>query len=184
MMNHKGTKTIETPRLILRKLTLEDAEPMFRNWASHPEVTQYLTWPAHPSVTTTACLLEIWSKEYEKPNYYQWAIVLKDLGEPIGAISGVNVRDDIGEIEIGYCIGKAWWHQGIVSEALSAVMAFLFTEVGANRIEAKHDIRNPHSGGVMRKCGMKYEGTARSSDRNNQGICDTATYGILREDWQ
>ena len=66
---------------------------------------------------------------------------------------------------------------------MTAVMDFLFGEVGVNRISARHDPNNPHSGGVMRKCGMKYEGTTRSSDRNNQGICDAAHYGILREEW-
>ena len=49
-MEHKGTVTLETPRLILRRLTLADAEPMYRNWASDPEVTKFLTWPTHSSV--------------------------------------------------------------------------------------------------------------------------------------
>ena len=49
-MKHQGTKTIETPRLILRRFTLEDAPAMYRNWASDPEVTKFLTWPAHSSV--------------------------------------------------------------------------------------------------------------------------------------
>ena len=44
-MEHKGTVTLETPRLILRRLTLADAEPMYRNWASDPGVTKFLTWP-------------------------------------------------------------------------------------------------------------------------------------------
>lgn len=48
-MKHLGTKTIETRRLVLRKFTLSDAEPMYRNWASDPEVTRYLLWPAHES---------------------------------------------------------------------------------------------------------------------------------------
>ena len=59
---------------------------------------------------------------------------------------------------------------------------YLFTEVGMNRIAARHDPNNPHSGGVMRKCGMVYEGTTRASDKNNQGICDAAHYAILRRD--
>jgi len=62
------------------------------------------------------------------------------------------------------------------------VMDYLFYEVGMNRIEAKHDVNNPHSGGDMKKCGMQYEGTARQGDRNNQGICDLATYAILHSD--
>ena len=71
-----------------------------------------------------------------------------------------------------------------MSEALKAVIDFLFEEVGMERIEARHDPNNPHSGGVMRKCGMKYEGTTRRSDRNNQGICDAAHYAILRSEWE
>ena len=58
--------------------------------------------------------------------------------------------------------------QGIVAEALKAVMDFLFDVVGANRIEARHDPGNPNSGKELEKCGMKYEGTLRSAGRNNQ----------------
>ena len=182
MLIHKGTQTLETPRLILRRAVREDAAPMFRNWASDPEVTKYLTWPAHSNITVSETVLKSWLQEYEKESYYQWMIVLKELGEPIGSISVVNQRDDIAEAEIGYCIGKRWWHQGIMTEALAAVMDYLFDGVGMNRIEAKHDVNNPNSGAVMKKCGMFYEGTARQSDRNNQGICNIATYGILRSD--
>ena len=183
MLTHKGTRTIETSRLILRKAVQEDAGPMFRNWASDPEVTKFLTWPAHGSIAVSETVIGSWLQEYEKDSYYQWMIVLKELGEPIGSISVVRQREDIGEAEIGYCIGKRWWHQGIVTEALIAVIEYLFSEVGMNRVAARHDPNNPHSGGVMRKCGMKYEGTNRACDRNNQGICDAAQYAILRSEW-
>lgn len=183
MLTHKGTQKLETERLILRKTQMDDALPMFRNWASDPDVTKFLTWPPHSSVEITAKLLKLWIAELEKPNFYQWMIVLKEIDQPIGTISVVRHRDEIAEAEIGYCMGKAWWHRGIMSEALNAVMDYLFTEVGMNRVMAKHDINNSHSGGVMRKCGMTCEGTHRASDRNNQGICDTAVYAILRRDW-
>ena len=49
-------------------------------------------------------------------------------------------------------------------------------------VESRHDPRNPHSGMVMQKCGMRYEGTLRSADRNNQGICDTSWYALLRDE--
>ena len=184
MLTHKGTQTMETSRLILRRAIREDAEPMFRNWASDPEVTKYLTWPTHDSAAVSERVLGSWIREYEKENYYQWMIVLKEMGEPIGTISVVRQNEPVQEAEIGYCIGRNWWHKGIVSEALRAVMDFLFTEVGMNRIAARHDPNNPHSGGVMRKCGMKYEGTHRACDRNNQGVCDTVQYAILRRDWE
>ena len=184
MLNHKGTQTIETKRLILRKARLEDAKLMFHNWASDTEVTKFLTWPAHSNIEITERVLVSWIENYQKDDYYQWMIVLKELGEPIGSISVVCQNDRVEEAEIGYCIGSRWWHQGVMTEALTAVIEYLFTEVGMNRVAARHDPNNPNSGAVMRKCGMKYEGTHRACDRNNQGICDAAQYAILRSEWE
>lgn len=182
-MRHCGTQRIETDRLILRRFTVEDAEAMYHNWASDPEVTKFLTWLPHTSVNVTKALLERWVSSYSQENYYQWAIVLKEHGEgPIGSISAVHFNDDVGMVHIGYCIGREWWHRGIMSEALQAVMDFFFDKVGANRIESRHDPRNPHSGMVMKKCKMRYEGTMRSSDRNNQGLCDACWYALLKTD--
>ncbi len=183
MLSHQGTVPIETPRLLLRPFVIEDAAAMLQNWASDPEVTKYLTWPPHSSVEITQAVLSEWIGSYPNKDFYQWAIVLKDHGpEPIGTISVVNQNAQLKQSEIGYCIGRLWWHQGITSEALKAVMDFLFDRVGMNRVEARHDPRNPHSGNVMKKCGMKYEGTTRQSDRNNQGLCDTCHYALLAED--
>ena len=183
MLTHKGTQTIETSRLILRKAVWDDAELMFRNWASDPAVTKYLTWPPHESIAVTQKILESWLAGYENRDYYQWMIVLKQTGEPIGSLN-VSTVGRAESAHIGYCIGKSWWHQGIMSETLQAVIDYLFGEVGYHRIESMHDPNNPHSGGVMRKCGMQHEGTMRSADRNNQGICDAAYYAILKSDWE
>ena len=182
MLTHKGTQTIETSRLILRRAIREDAEAMFRNWASDPEVTKYLTWPPHENVEVTQNLLERWTTEYEKDDYYHWMIVLKEIGEPIGSLL-VTTVGRAQSAHIGYCIGQKWWHKGIMHEAVQAVIKYLFEEVGYHRVEAMHDPNNPNSGRVMRKCGMKYEGTTHASDRNNQGICDADHYAILRSDW-
>lgn len=76
-MKHCGTQTIETERLILRKFAKEDAEAMFKNWASDDEVTKYLTWPAHASVDVSRMVLDDWVNSYSNDNYYQWAIILK-----------------------------------------------------------------------------------------------------------
>lgn len=182
-LTHKGTHPITTPRLLLRPFTLEDAPAMYANWASNPEVTKFLTWPTHPNVDVSRAVLADWVARYGEPAYYQWAITIPEAGgEPIGSIAVVNLNERVCSAEVGYCIGRKWWHQGIMTEALQAVMDFLFDEVGVNRIEARHDPRNPHSGGVMRKCGMTYEGTHRQSDRNNQGVCDASWYAILASD--
>lgn len=181
-MKHLGTKRIETSRLILRQFALEDARAMYENWASDPEVTNFLTWPAHGSLTVSEMVVTDWVSHYGEDSYYQWAIVPKDFGEPIGSIAAVRLDDQARCVHIGYCIGRRWWHQGIMSEALGAVIRFFFEEVGVNRVESRHDPRNPNSGAVMRKCGMTFEGTLRQSDWNNQGICDASWYGILAEE--
>lgn len=182
-MQHCGTKRLETERLILRRYVTEDAAAVYKNWASDDEVTKYLTWPTHKSQEISQRVVESWVDRYLNDNYYHWIIALKDNGEePVGDIAVVNMNESISMMHIGYCIGKAWWHRGITSEALKAVMDFLFDVVGANRIEARHDPRNPNSGGVMKKCGMKYEGTLRSAGRNGQGICDECYYALLKEE--
>ena len=181
MLKHKGTKTLETSRLILRRACAEDAEPMFHNWANDPEVTKYLTWPPHKSVDVTKSVVESWVESYQKEDYYHWMIVLKETGEPVGSLLASCVGR-VPSAHIGYCIGKNWWHRGIMTEALNAVIGYLFDEVGFSRIESMHDPNNPHSGAVMRKCGMTFEGIHRKSDRNNQGICDASYYAILNTD--
>lgn len=180
-MEHLGTIQLETERLVLRQFTVNDADAMFQNWASDPEVTKYLTWPTHADMNITKTVLEDWVTHYNDRRYYQWAIVLKSNGgAPIGSIAVVSLDDAVGKATVGYCIGRSWWHQGIMTEALGAVLDFLLNRVSAQRVEAYHDPRNPHSGAVMRKCGMVYEGTLRASERNNQGICDTCWYAVLK----
>ena len=181
-MKHLGTNVVETPRLVLRPFAREDAQAMFDNWASDPAVTKFLSWPTYRSVEDAHSILNVWLESYGKPDFYQWAIVLKELNQPIGSIGVVNSDDRVDMVEIGYCIGRNWWGRGIMPEALSAVMVYLFDEVGMQRIEAGHDPDNPASGAVLRKCGLEYEGTLRRRIRSNRGITDVAWYSILKEE--
>ncbi len=183
-MKHLGSRTLETDRLIIRAFDVKDAGPMYRNWAGDPEVTKYLTWPTHESEEVSAQVVVSWVENGGNPEYYQWAIVWKETMEAIGSISVVAMDESIGQATVGYCIGRSWWHQGVMTECFSAVIAFLFEEVGVNRIEASHDVANPHSGMVMEKCGLVYEGTHRQGGRNNQGIVDVKIYAILRQDYE
>ena len=105
-MNHCGTQTIETERLILRRFEITDAEDMYLNWASSAAVVKYLTWPTHENSDATKALLEVCVKSYKEDNYYLWAIVLKEIDEPIGSISAVGMKESIDMIHIGYCMGN------------------------------------------------------------------------------
>jgi len=182
-MNHKGTVLLKTERLILRQLTLEDAPAAFRNWTGDAKVTRFLTWPTHESEEVTKSLFQNWAARYSDPEFYQWAIVPVESGEPIGTISAVEIDEKTEKVQLGYCIGSHWWRMGYTTEALRAVLAFFFEQVRAHRMEALHDSENPNSGKVMAKCGMIYKGTLRSAARNNRGIVDVCVYGLLAEDY-
>ena len=164
---------------------MADAEPMFRNWASDDEVTKHLTWPTHESVEITRMVLSDWTSHYPEPDFYNWAITLKENGdEPIGNISVVRINPATDCAAMGYAMSRAHWRKGIMPEALKALVDFLFDEVGFNRIEAEHDVNNPASGKVMEKAGLRYEGTLRQSGRSNQGIIDVVWRAILKQDWR
>ncbi len=184
-MKHCGTCKIETERLILRRFVPEDYLSMYNNWASDPDVSKFLTWPTHTDAEVSRKIVTGWVNSYENDNYYQWAIAFKnECDNPFGSISVVFTDENTLTFEIGYCIGKKYWRQGITSEALTAVIDFLFENTDVNRIEAIHDINNPNSGKVMKKCGMIFEGTHRQGSRNNTGLCDVNYYSILRNEWK
>ena len=179
-MNHLGTRELATERLTLRRFEIEDAENMFYNWANDPEVTKYLTWPAHTSVEETEEILKDWMSHYDDVKFYQWAIELNELEQPIGSIGVVKMNEAAECVSIGYCIGAKFWNKGYTTEALKEVIRFLIAEAGAGRVESFHDVNNPNSGKVMLSAGMEYEGTLRRADVNNQGICDVAYYSKIR----
>ena len=154
-MNTIGTKTIETERLILRRYRVEDAEDMFNNWTSDPEVTKFLSWPTHTSVDFTRSLLTKWVSSYEDGKTYNWGITVKGDDRVIGNIAVVEREERTCSYEVGYCLGKAYWGRGYMPEALRAVIDYLFAgESDLMRICATHDLRNPKSGRVLQKSVM------------------------------
>lgn len=155
-IQHKGTVTIETVRLVLRRFRAEDAKDMYQNWAGDPEVCKFLSWGPHKDVDASQRRITNWIRNYDDKNFYLWAIELKAKNMSIGSISVEISNDHSGICEVGYCLGKAYWSRGIMTEALRAIMHFLFYEVGYQKIQAKHDILNTASGKVMMKAGMHF----------------------------
>ena len=145
-----GTAYLETERLILREFKIEDAADMYHHWANDEKVTRYLTWLPHQSIEDTKQLLAFWIKLYEKGDSYNWGIVVKEKSILIGSISVTKIDQKTNTVEIGYCIGQAYWGQGYVAEALKEVISYLFKE-GYDLVRARHDKNNPHSGRVMQR---------------------------------
>ncbi|MBB2182367.1 GNAT family N-acetyltransferase [Lachnospiraceae bacterium MD1] len=177
IMHHIGTKSIETVRLLLRRFESDDAEDMYRNWAGDPEVCKYLSWGPHKDVEVSKKRIRDYLINYEFKDYYVWAIVLKSINQPIGSIS-VELSDESSRTcEVGYCLGKSYWNRGIMTEALLAVMHYLFFDIEYQRIMAKHDVLNVASGKVMQKAGMQFSRLEpRVGTRKDGTIYDCAVY--------
>ena len=183
-MKHKGTVTLETDRLILRRFSINDINEVFINWASDTEVSKYARQQTHVTIDDTKCYLNEVITDYSNINNYYWAIILKSINEPIGRINITGVNEPIESVHISFMIGKKWWNKGYATESLSVVLRFLFEDVGVNRIEGRNDIRNLSSEKVMLKCGFQYEGLLRQGGRNSFGLVDCKQYAIIAEDYK
>ena len=183
MLTHKGTVTIITPRLTLRRAAAEDAQAMYENWAADKKSTAYLSWDAHSSPEETRALLEKWIASYADPEYYNW--VIEYGGTIVGSIHFDNVHTVHERCEIGYCIGSKWWNKGIATEATGLVIRFAFEQMNAHKIYALYNTENIASGRIMEKNGMKREGLLREHYIMKDGRRgDMARYAILRGEWQ
>lgn len=184
-MNHPGTQRIETKRLILRRFTMDDLEPVYRNCWSDPEVWKWTNYAPMHSITDVSgaagMFTERWLGAYDRPDRYSWAIQIKSTGKVIGRLFGMHSDDASGQIELTYELGRPWWNQGLMTEAVKAVIDFFFTQVGYRRIYAYHASENPASGKVMQKCGMTYEGISPHSCKCNYGIFDKVNYAIYAD---
>ena len=173
---------LETERLILRRMKVEDAGDMYE-YACQPEVTKYLTWSPHTSRDYTRDYLTYVQKQYEEGEYYDWALIYKEEMKMIGTCGFTSFDDENNAGEIGYVLNPDYWGKGLAAEAVREVMKFGFQRLNLHRIEAKHIEGNNQSRRVMEKCGMSYEGTHRSSmyiKGEYRTICICA---ILREEF-
>ena len=183
IMKAIGTQMLQTERLILRRFVETDAEAMFQNWASSAENLTYVTWDPHPDVEVTRNSIRNWVASYTNPNYYKWAICLKENPEQvIGDISIVAIDENDSSCEIGYVLGKDYWDRGMMTEALTAVLDFCFTQAGFQKSRARYASLNPASGRVMEKAGMSYLKTITNGVERKGYLADLIYYQISRKE--
>ena len=173
---------LETERLTLRRMKATDAGDMFE-YASRSDVTQYLTWNPHPDVDYTREYLTQVQKQYENGEFYDWAVILRDEMKMIGSCGFTSFDDDNSSGEIGYVLNPDFWGQGLMSEAVTAVLGFGFERLGLHRIEAKYMQENIRSRKVLEKCGMTYEGTHRDAMLIKGEFRTISVCAMLREEF-
>ncbi|HAO60602.1 MAG TPA: N-acetyltransferase [Erysipelotrichaceae bacterium] len=174
--------TIETDRLILRPIRIEDAQDLF-DYASDEEVVKMLSWPRHETLERSVkSINEHFLTRPQRGIPEAFAIVLKENGKMIGTVDVHTVRfGDVGEI--GYVLNRTYHNHGYMSEALKAAIPIWFTMTGFRRLEIMHNIINIASRKVIEKAGFIKEGVYRQlrSEKDGQ-YYDFPFYALLKED--
>ena len=173
--------SIETKRLFLRPVTLDDAEAMFE-YASDRENTRY-TFPTNQSLEETKSNI---AQFYLANPLGRWGIELKSNGQFIGTIDLHKIDPVLKKAAIGYIINKKYWNQGLTTEANRAVIELAFEKFGMNKLTALHDKDNPASGKVMEKSGMRFsheEPYARMDNKEPGRIITRVYYVLTKEDY-
>jgi [ribosomal protein S5]-alanine N-acetyltransferase len=156
-MTNSNTIVLETDRLILRRLTMDDLDDLFELYHS-PDVRKYYS-EGIPSYQETKQELE-WMIQhcYAKYRFGMWATIHKETGKFIGRC-GLTPMDIEGheEIEVGYMLAKEYWGQGLATEAAKAILDYGFEQVGLTRLICVVNPENQASSRVAMKIGMTLE---------------------------
>lgn len=173
--------TLETERLLLRKITLEDAWDM-HYYGSNENVSKYVTWETHKSLSDTREFIEFVLTKYENKKIAPWGIEYKENGKLIGTIDFVSWQLKHNIAEIGYVLSQDYWGKGITTEAAKEVIKFGFENMDLVRIQARCDIENIGSARVMEKVGMTFEGVIRKGIFVKSKHRDIKMYSIINEE--
>ena len=174
--------TLYTPRLLMRLPRYRDAKE-FHAYACDPLVARYVFWDAHTSLRQTRSTLRGIIARNRLANLTTFAIIRQSDSRMVGTIGLVWREMETNNAEVGFSIAHECWGQGLMTEALEAFLYYAFVQMGLSRVEAQHDLRNPASGRVMQKAGMRLEGRMRERLYYKGERADAALYAALREEW-
>lgn len=175
--------TIDTRRLYLRPFQLVDAHRVQRLAGERNIAYNTLAIPYPYEDGMAESWIASHATEFKSGRHCILAISLRDNGELIGAI-GLGIEQEHRRAELGYWIGSPFWNRGYASEAAAAMLKLGFENLGLHRIHANHFTRNPASGRVLRKIGMKLEGRLREHIYKWTAHEDIDVYGLLSSEWQ
>ncbi|WP_394233874.1 GNAT family N-acetyltransferase [Niallia oryzisoli] len=180
----KEIPVLETERLLLRRIALEDLDDLFEIF-SNPEITHHMTWDVTKTKEETLNhFVKVVMDRHEKGQSVDWAIVHKESNKVIGNCAFIAWSEKHSRAEVGYVLNKQYWGRGYAAEALQGLIRFGFEVIGLNRIEGGCDRDNIGSENVMRKVGMKLEGILRKNEFIKGEFRDTKVFSILKKEYE
>lgn len=174
----------ETKRLILRPWEEADAESLYK-YAKDPDVGPVAGWPVHTSPNNSREIIkDVLSADGT------FAVILKETGEAVGSIGLIppmqsHTKAEPTEVEIGYWIGKPYWGQGLIPEAVCRLQKYAFEELGCSAMWCGYYDGNRKSARVQEKCGFEYHHTEKDKPCDLIGDIRTEHFTCLtREQWE
>jgi len=153
---------LETERLLLREFVREDLNDFF-SLVSDPEVTRYTHDGGKTLDEVRTGMEERMFRDYKEHGYGRWAMIFKPTGQLIG-FAGLKYLPDLGEVDLGYRLMKAYWGQGLATEASKALLAYGFDVLRLPRIIGMADAENKASIRVLEKVGFRFEKLTTEKD--------------------
>jgi ribosomal-protein-alanine N-acetyltransferase len=173
---------LTTNRLHLRQIRPTDAEALFAIM-SDQEVMEFYGQEPHQSIDDTRALIQRLQDLYDRRETIFWGITLKGEDTVIGSCTFFHFGPDFHYAETGYDLHRAYWRQGIMTEAMSAILTYGFTELGLHRIEADVAPENTRSKSLLLKLGFTYEGNLRQRYFFRGQFEDEHYFGLLKDEW-
>jgi ribosomal-protein-alanine N-acetyltransferase len=174
--------SLTTDRLHLRQIQPSDAEALFATF-SDKEVMEFYGETPHRSVDDSRELIRQQHVWYAQKEGIRWGITRKGEDHVIGSCGFYRFGEDSQRAETGYELNRAFWQQGIMMEAMTAILTYAFTELKLHRVEAVVDDVNERSKGLLRKLGFTHEGTLRQRFYFRDRFWDEHYFGLLAEEW-
>jgi ribosomal-protein-alanine N-acetyltransferase len=174
--------TLATERLLLRPLAPADAAALFAVF-SDPEVMRYWSSAPWTAMAQADQYVADATRDLLGGDMLRLGIEVVASGQLVGQVALHHFDAQNRRCEVGYALGRAYWGQGYLSEALAAMLGHGFAELDLNRVEADVDPRNGASAKPLERLGFRHEGLLRERWIVNGEICDTAFYGLLRSEW-
>ena len=165
-----NVKTIETERLMIRPINIDDAYDVFE-WASDPIVNKFMPYPLHDNVHQA----EEWINSLENKN--EFVFVLKSSGKVIGGGS-MSYAEEYKAYELGYNLKRQYWGMGYATEASNAMIRWAYQSLGARDFFARHANENYASGNVIKKCGFQFENYGTIEKYDGSKIFEASCYRL------
>lgn len=183
-MKYAPIHTLQTSRLVLRKLEQSDVPAFYERLGGNSKVTEHMLWAPHKDISESEASIQKVLRRYESGTCYRWGITLRENGELIGIIDLLAFDEEKSGCSFAYMLGEDFWGRGYGTEAVKAVFSFAFDALEIAVIEADHFAENPASGAVMRKAGMSFTGTLPQKYEKNGQYHDAHVYRITAQEWR